>query len=177
MLQQSRAPQLRCTGLARRSVGRIRRHAPGAPAPGVWTAAAAGRSHVHGYCALLHICSCHILCHLWRAQYPGRAALQLPMPGGSHRGHALYWPLRPTHWQGGHCCMCATLSLSTHAAEGHASDGHFAACAQASALVFLLAMLIIAAALLEVIFGGRSALTDLIHHRHVGFNALCTRRM
>jgi hypothetical protein len=51
------------------------------------------------------------------------------------------------------------------------------ACSQASVLVFLLAVLIIAAAGLEVVFGGRSALTDLIHRRHVGFNALCHRRM
>ena len=50
-------------------------------------------------------------------------------------------------------------------------------CMQASLLVFLLALLIIAATVLEIMFAGRSALEDLMQHRHVGFRSLCSRRI
>ena len=49
-------------------------------------------------------------------------------------------------------------------------------CTQASLLVFLLAILIMAATVLEIAFAGRSAITDLMHSRHVGFHSLCARR-
>ena len=49
-------------------------------------------------------------------------------------------------------------------------------CTQASLLVFLLAILIMAATVLEIAFAGRSAVADLMHHRHVGFHSLCIRK-
>ena len=45
--------------------------------------------------------------------------------------------------------------------------------AQASIIVFLLAVVIGTGATLTAAFGGRFAIQDLIHHHQLGFTSLC----